>query len=429
MYEFFKGSEFFNFELTRILSTSPFGGCDIAEFLDAVGAIKKHDAQSWQDAWHAQAVKAEQRGQEAAAAGHRILARDTFLRATNYFRASQYMMFDDSASLQVLERSVQNFERAMKIGQIPVEHLEIPYQGHKLPGFLFLPEPENRLAGKTPVLVCTGGADSTKEELYFLLGASGPALGYAVLIFDGPGQGISILRDQTVQRSDWEIVIKAVLDYTVSFASSHSDLRLDTQRIAITGASMGGYYALRGAADPRIKACVSIDAFYDLWDLVLDRMPKSLMNAWTAGWIPDGFVDAMTALQGRFQFQSRWEITTMIKMLGIERPTQLLRRMRTFTFRLAGDDGKQPDYLHAITCPVLVSGAAHSLYFKPELAAGKIMQCLKNVDEGNKELWIAKEPADGGLQAKVGAWRVMQQRMFVFLDRHFEIEREKLSVE
>ncbi|KAF2132470.1 alpha/beta hydrolase [Dothidotthia symphoricarpi CBS 119687] len=423
MYEFFKGAEFFNFELTRILSASPYGGCDVAEFLDALDTIKPNHAQSWQQAWTKQAEKVERLANDALSTGHTKLARGAFLRASNYFRASQYMLFERELSLRILERSIANFQLAMGMFDYPVESVEIAHDGLMLPGMLYLPNQKQRVSEKVPLIIVCGGADSTKEELHFLIGASGPSNGYAMLLFDGPGQGISLLRDKTVQRPDWEAVIESVLDYIVAFADAHPSVALDMDRIAITGASMGGYYALRGATDIRIKACVAIDAFYDLFDLVMVRQPKMFMALWLGGWIPDRVIDTLTQLQGRLDFQSKWEVWCSSTILGTEKPSDLMRKTKEFTLRLP--DGSE--LLDAVTCPVLVSGAAHSLYFKPELSCGKIVECLHNIEECKKEVWVPEEPADGGLQAKVGAWALMQYRTFKFLDKHFDIDRCEVS--
>lgn len=419
MYEFFKGAEFFNFELTRILSATPYGGCDIAEFLDALSAIKRNDAKSWHRAWTLQAEKAEQMAHDAASTGHKEIAKSAFLRASNYFRASQYMIFEREPSLKILERSIENFQRGIELVDYPVEFVEVQHEGLGLPGLLYIPNDGQRVSEKVPLIVVCGGADSTKEELHFLLGAAGPPNGYAVLILDGPGQGISLLRDKTIQRPDWETVIKSVLDHIVSYAESHPSASLDIDRIAITGASMGGYYALRGATDARIKACIAIDAFYDLFDLVMSRQPKMFMDLWLGGWIPDSLIDTLTFLQGRFDFQSKWEVWCSSTILGVEKPSDLMRKTKEYTLRLP--DGSE--LLQHVKCPVLVSGAAHSLYFKPELSSSKIMECLSHIKESNKEVWIPKEPADGGLQAKVGAWSLLQYRTFKFLDKHFDIKR------
>ena len=428
MYEFFKSHEFFNFELTRILGTAPYGGCEIAEFLDAVGSIKRDDPESWHRAWQKQAEKAERVAEEAAASGQVTAARGAYLRASNYFRASQYMMFDrpqtpDARVLPILERSISNFLQGISFLDGPVELLDISFEGHHLPGYLYLPSAARRLPGKIPLVINSGGADSTQEELYYMLPFAGPDLGYAVLTFEGPGQGIVLRRDKIHQRPDWEVVIGPVLDFIESYSATHPSLELDTERISIAGVSMGGYYALRGASDPRIKACIAMDPFYDMWDLIMARMPQGFIKLWLNGWIPDGILDALSILQTRVSFQSKWEFMCSTWIFGLQTPSQLLRKTREFTLRLPHG----AEFLDRVTCPVFVSGAAHSLYFKPEVSVGRIWDRLGHLTDVQKELWIAKEPADGGLQAKMGASGLMQQRTFRFLDRQFGIKRKDFS--
>ena len=313
MHQFFR-SEFFNFELVRILGSAPLGGCDIAEFLDAVGMIKQDDALSWHNAWYLQAEKAESIAKDASRSGDRASARRAYLRASNYFRASQYMMHDrtechNDLVLPPTERSIANFKLAAKLLDGHVHELAIPFEGHQLPGYLFLPPPAKRLPGKIPVMINTGGADSTQEELYYLLPAAGPDLGYAVLTFEGPGQGIVLRRDKLYQRLDWEVVTGRVLDHLFQFSAAHVDLELDLERVSISGASMGGHYAIRGASDLRIKACVAMDPFYDMWELALVRMPKLFVNAWLSGWVSDRLLNSLTLFQARFDFRTHWEST------------------------------------------------------------------------------------------------------------------------
>ncbi|PVH91649.1 alpha/beta-hydrolase [Periconia macrospinosa] len=420
MYEFYKGAEFFNFELTRILGAAPSGGCDIAEFLDALAQIKLNDAKSWQQAWTKQANKVEKLANDALATGQKTTARDAFLRASNYFRASQYLTFERETKLRILERSIANFECAIPLLDYLVEPIEVAHEGLKLPGRLYLPNDKQRVSDKTPVVIVCGGADSTKEELHFITGAAGPPNGYAMVLFDGPGQGISLLRDQTVQRPDWEAVTSSVLQYLAAYATANPDAALDMERVAIMGASMGGYYSLRSASDPRIKACVAIDAFYDLFDLVTVRQPKLFMSLWLGGWIPDGVINTLTQLQGRVDFQSQWEVWCSSTIFGLQAPSDVMRKTKEYTFRLPGGG----ELLDTVKYPVLVSGAAHSLYFKPEVASGKIFECLGHLEECEKEVWVPEEPAEGGLQAKVGAWALMQYRTFKFLDKHFKIRRK-----
>lgn len=164
MHQFFK-STFFNFETIRIVGTAPFGGADIAEALDSIGQIRDKDPLSWHSAWTEAAERAERIGEEASVAGNRDEARRAFLRSSNYWRASGYMFNNrpqspDSRVTTIARRVIQSFQRATRLMDCQVKFLEIPYQQHKLPGYLYLPPVNKRLKGKTPILLNTGGADS-----------------------------------------------------------------------------------------------------------------------------------------------------------------------------------------------------------------------------------------------------------------------------
>ena len=100
---------------------------------------------------------------------------------------------EDKRIPQCAEKSVQSFRRAIPLLDYKVVVLEIPYEDKfVLPRYLYLPPVSKKLRGsrRTSVIFNCGDADSTQEELYFMFGATGPQLGYAVLKFEGPGQGM-----------------------------------------------------------------------------------------------------------------------------------------------------------------------------------------------------------------------------------------------
>ncbi|KFY92173.1 hypothetical protein V500_04260 [Pseudogymnoascus sp. VKM F-4518 (FW-2643)] len=419
MHQFFK-STFFNFEAIRVLGTAPFGGADIAECLDAIGQITDKGAESWHLAWNAQAEKAEALAEDARNSGNAAEARRAYLRASNYFRASGYMFNDrpqtpDARVLPIAERVIKTFQQATKYFEGEVHLLEVPYQGYTLPAYLYLPAAENRLPGKTPILLNTGGADSVQEELYYIYGFSGPGLGYAVLTFEGPGQGIVLRRHRLHMRPDWEVVTSAVLDHLFDFSDKHPDANLDLDRIAIAGASMGGYYALRGASDLRFKACVSIDPFYDMWEFATHHISPTFIGGWTSGWISDGFVNGTIGLLSKLDFQLKWEVNVASWFFNLETPAATLKEMKKYTLK----DG----FLARVKCPVLVSGAAHSLYFNPVYHSLSVYNGLTALNEEEKQVWMPDTPGEGGLQAKVGAFGISAQRTFQFLDEVFKVDR------
>ncbi|KAJ5956428.1 hypothetical protein N7501_010707 [Penicillium viridicatum] len=426
MHEIFK-SVFFNFEFLRILSMTPCDGADIAECLAAAGEIKAPDPQSWNKAWHKQAKQAEKLAHEACQHGEARSAQRAFMRAANYFRAAGYMFDgrpqspDHDRVVSYGERAVQNFRRGALLLPGQVFPVEIPFEGRlKLPGYLFMPPIHARRPGKTPVLIGLNGADSIQEEVYFMQSRVLDA-GYALLTFEGPGQGMVLRQHQQHMRGDFEVVISRVLDILFEFSDQHQGLELDLDRMAIAGASMGGYFALRGAADSRVKACVALDAFYDMWEFAGHHTSPGLLSAWQSGWIPTSVINNLLGAAQWASAQLRWELALTQWIFGAQTPADALLAMKKFTLK----DG----YLAKVKCPVFVSSAGQSLYLEPSVDAKHILQDLAHLPESQKKLWTSSAPEEGGLQAKVGSFGLAAQRTVQFLDEQFGIQREPLGWE
>jgi Esterase FrsA-like len=425
MFRFFN-TFIFDFELTRLLGSTAAGGCDTCEFLTAVGKIKKHDAESWHDAWKEQGERAEAIAEEAARDGLNALAKNGYLRAANYFRAASYLFFnDDQRVVPLSERSVAAFMRATSFMDGVVLLVDIPYEnGISMPAYLYLPPREARLPGKIPLLLYFSGADSTKEELHFLFGYSGPQLGYAVLLLEGPGQGLLLKKSGLPLRPDFEVCADKVLGFLENLARSRPELQLDLDRIAVAGAVTGGYFALRAATDARVKACVSIDPFFSMFELAMTRVPQSFVRLWESGWVTDDLFNWTAGLQSWISFQARWELALGVSSMGVESPAAMLRRFDDFSL----DTKKDGKVLDRVTCPVLLTGpgGGAEMYSSAETGAVKIHKLLTMVPERNKELWVPTEAADGGLSASIGAWPLLAQRSFRFLDKHFGINRKMM---
>jgi 2,6-dihydroxypseudooxynicotine hydrolase len=92
----------------------------------------------------------------------------------------------------------------------------------------------------------------------------------ATLAFDGPGQGEG--EYEFAIRGDYEVAVKAVLDY----AGSRNDL--DAARAGLWGVSLGGYYAPRAAAfEKRIQACIALSGPFE-WVEYFDQLPELTRN-------------------------------------------------------------------------------------------------------------------------------------------------------
>ena len=254
----FAGNPQYEFELLRVMGQTSHGAAEIGECLATASRIVEGADDSWYREWTATAEWVLARAEEALAGGHRVSARDAFLRAANYFRTSEFFLHGDPADPRIraaASRGVAAFRAALPLLDPPGEVLEIPYEGVALPGYFF----PCGAGGPRRTVVAHNGFDGTGEEIWSLLGRAGQERGYHVLAFEGPGQGQVIRELGLPFRPDWEHVVGPVLDV----AAARPDVRAD--RIALAGISMGGVLAPRAAAfDDRIAAVVAFDGVYDM---------------------------------------------------------------------------------------------------------------------------------------------------------------------
>lgn len=426
---FFK-SEFFDFEFLRVIGTAPVQGAEVGECLEAVSRIRDGDINSWYNVWTDLASRAQRLGEDALQANDREAAKWAFFRSSNYWRASEFFLHcnpSDPRIAQVFEQSVSTFKRAITLLDGPVLNISIPYEDIHLPGYLFIPPAHKQLAIGTPLIIHTGGFDSIGEELYFYLASGATERGYAVLIFDGPGQGGVLRYNRKPFRPDWETVIGKVLDYVIDvlLPGPAASYKIDPNRIAIFGASMGGYLALRGAADSRIRACISCDGFYDMFDITRTRMPSWFINGWISGWISDNAFNWVVGLLARRNFQLAWEFGHSMWVYGVATPADVMRQMQSFTLRLPDDK----EFLRSIEAAVFVTGARDTMYFAPDVNAERIFDKLQHLPTNRKKLWVAGGVGQGGLQAKIGAIAIKQQLVFAWLDEQLQIHRGVESAE
>ncbi|AIE61507.1 hypothetical protein BMMGA3_15770 [Bacillus methanolicus MGA3] len=177
------------------------------------------------------------------------------MRASNYYRTAEFFLHGDKNDPRILEtwgKSRSTFRQAIKLMDMPVEEVQVSYEGTYLPGYFYRVDESQR-----PTLLVHGGFDSTGEELYFQVAAAALQRGYNCLTFEGPGQG-SVIREQHLPfRHDWEKVVTPVVDYLLNRPE------VDPKRIALMGISLGGYLAPRAAAfEHRIAACIANDGLF-----------------------------------------------------------------------------------------------------------------------------------------------------------------------
>ena len=263
---FFDDPLFEEFTSTLGLGLAAHGGAELGEVEATCARTVDGDDESWFAAWRATADRLVRAGDASAAGGHRVSAREAYLRASVYYALAYHPLFGappDPRLLEAFGSQRAAFDKAAALLEPAGEALEIDFEGARLPAYLFRAAQGER----RPLLIATNGYDGTIYEMF--LGQAVPALrrGYHCLIFDGPGQGAVLFEQGVPIRADWEVVLGAVVDAIVG----REEIEVD--RIALTGWSLGGYLALRAASgEPRLAACIADPALLSMGAGMIGRL-------------------------------------------------------------------------------------------------------------------------------------------------------------
>ncbi len=329
----------FNSQLNRSLAKVYLGAASVGEVMAVAGRIEDGDTASWHAAWSVLAGSLEARGHVASDAGQHASAFGLLLRASEAWRqACFFHRVDlDCAELQAAwPRLVACFGAALAQSPWHGGRVEIPFEGRWLWGYLLHPGPAE--AGPWPTLVMPSGYDGTAEETAVMVGWPALARGYAVLAFDGPGQGCTLYDpdSRAFMRPDFEQVLPAVVDAAAAMAA------VDSERIAGVGISFGGYLMPRGTSgEPRLKALVADPGQVDMGAAILQRLPdrlKALLDTDSAE--AEAAFEALVARpEGQLLFRTR------MAAHGLSTVQAYVRAMRGFS--LAG-------HADRIACPCLI---------------------------------------------------------------------------
>ncbi len=242
-------------------------GVELGAFQSTLHRIERWNG--WCAEWGVTGRQYEKVAAAAEARGDTLTAGEAWVRAAMCWHFGKFVFMDDLAQQRAAhDRTVDDFRRGMASLDPPAQRVEIPFGKHALVGLLRKPHG----VAKAPVVLMVPGLDSVKEELqptadHFL------RRGLATLAVDGPGQG----------EAEYDLPIEPAYEGPVAAVVDWIETRddLDASRIGLYGISLGGYYALRGAAhERRLKAVVSNAGpfrFGDLWD----SLPELTRHAFT----------------------------------------------------------------------------------------------------------------------------------------------------
>lgn len=338
----FSSDEAYSFEALRAAGGGAYGGADLGEVIATTGRVKKGDDASWLREWKATAERVHRIADKSLADGNRVSAREAFLRASNYYRTAEFFLridpADDAEALSLSRLSRSTFVAATKLMDRPVREIEVPYEGVKLPGYLFLVDDSG---AARPTVIYTNGYDSTAEEAWFAIAAAAIERGYNVLAYDGPGQGAVIREQGLTFRADWESVLGPVLDYATDLPE------VDGGALVHFGYSLGAYLVARTAAyDHRAAALVLDDGVFDFHVAYRNAIPSFLMKLIYAR--RDRIPNRAAALLTRRDTQARWGLNNGLWTIGGTSFADFIRRTREYSLSGIAD---------RITTPALIMDA------------------------------------------------------------------------
>jgi dienelactone hydrolase len=269
MYEPFPGNYVWNLSVNICLGMGGAIG-EIDRANDEVREIAAQGEDSGTEAFFASWGKLGERlialGDEALAAGNRLSASEKFQRAAAYLMTAERMQSRHYEPRWAMYRlMLDTMARAIHIGSLNVERVEIPYEGTHFPG-LFIP---GQGAGPRPCMVFCNGLDSIKEMIYLAIRDSFADRGISVLAIDHPGVGEALRLRGLTAIVDTERWAGAAVDYL----EGRRDV--DPRRLGMMGWSLGGYYAPRAACyEKRFKLCVAWGANHNWGELQRRRLAR-----------------------------------------------------------------------------------------------------------------------------------------------------------
>jgi hypothetical protein len=331
-------------QLSRTLIAVSAEAADLGEALATASRTTAGDYDSWFTEWSATAAVASTLADDALERGNAVTARKAYLRASEYWRQSFFLIRHDIGDERVQRawrRHRKAFRAAIPLLDCHVVTTEIPFDGVSMTGYLFRPANDDL---PRPTVLAPCGFDSTAEAGYCATGYMALARGYNFFVFEGPGQGGMLFEHRRAFRPDFEVPFGVAFEWLLAQAG------VDPDAVAVIGRSFGGYLGPRAVAfEPRVAALVADPGQYDFASRV-GIMAKGLSSANPEDFLaklmaadPDLDAELQALLDGSRNVE--WYGSRMAAM-GATRVGDFIRTQLTFSLEGIATD---------IGCPTLLT--------------------------------------------------------------------------
>jgi pimeloyl-ACP methyl ester carboxylesterase len=247
------------------------------------------------------------------AAGAHEQAGDLGPAARLYRAAEFFMSAADPDRREAVDRFIDLFYEVNEADDL--QRIKIPYGSGHLHGLRLPPA-----AQTMGTIIIHAGFDAYIEDFYVF--AKAIALcGYDVVMFDGPGQGSTLLSEHMPMTHEWEKPVGAVLDH------------LGLTNVTLIGISLGGYLCIRAAAfEPRVKRVVAYDVMLDFFQCVTSRRGKLVENALNT-LVHLGLsapIDMMAYRMMQRDLYSKWGIEQGMHVTGTKSPSEYFFNLKAY---------------------------------------------------------------------------------------------------
>ncbi|MFI6350101.1 alpha/beta hydrolase family protein [Streptomyces sp. NPDC050560] len=179
--------------------------------------------------------------EEAEAAGRTVAAREHYFHAALLYATAEWPIWEDCERLTRLD-DLKNacYGGYGRLADHHVERVEIPFGDGFIPAWFHLPV--GYAGGPVHTVLSCGGMDAPKELNVNMYGDKFLERGFAVLAFDGPGQGEAPVRGVKFTPTAWIDAGAALVDWC------RGRPEVDEDRLVGFGLSFGSYWMSQIAA-------------------------------------------------------------------------------------------------------------------------------------------------------------------------------------
>ncbi|HRG63752.1 MAG TPA: alpha/beta hydrolase [Burkholderiales bacterium] len=397
MYEelFFK-DESFNFETIRTIGLAGYKASDFGECVITANRIIDGDLISWKNEWEKTADCVFAKAEQFAKDGHNVSAEHAFYRASNYYNKAMFYLVspnERSEAIALRQKAVLAFKNGIAY-KSNISSVNIPYENTTLPAYFV--ESNSLNNGVAPLMILHTGFDGTKEEMYFMFGLAAIERGYHLLLLDGPGQGESLLNN-LYYRFDWEKVITPVVDFALTLAC------VDKDKIALYGASMGGYLAPRAVAfEPRINACIANGGVSNFFAAMIKVLPPELILL--AEQHPELFNQKIDEISSK-NVNLAWAFGNGKWTMGVKTNAEFFQKIKLFNSSAVSGQ---------IKCNMLIIDSRKDMFFDDQPRE------LYNLLNCPKEYIVFDENSPGQYHCQMGATKFSNEIIYAWLDKVLE---------